>query len=111
MAVNLLDWLQQIADCRDNPDAINFDGAEEALEELRQRAADCWAECDEEDDSPQTNLLREMAATMERIAEQLDAFLETELFYHLQDALEDCRALFQLRDMVEAADENPEIYD
>jgi hypothetical protein len=109
VAVNLLDWLQQIAACQDNPDAINFEGAEDALDELRERAAECWAACDEDDESQQTNLLREMAATMEQIADQLDSFLETELFYHLQEALENCRTLFQLRDLIAAADASPEI--
>lgn len=99
-ALNLMDWLVQIAGCQNDPDAINFDGAEDALLELRDRAQECFEYCEESEETPETAMLFEMGQTMERIADRLDEFLETELFYHLEEAIADCANLMTLRDQI-----------
>lgn len=99
-----MDWLVQIAGCQNDPDAINFDGAEDALLELRERADECFEYCESAEEGPQTAMLFEMGETMDRIADLLDEFLETELFYHLQEAIELCSNLMVLREQIAAAE-------
>jgi hypothetical protein len=103
-ALNLMDWLVQIAGCQNDPDAINFDGAEDALLELQERAQECFDYCAGAEESAQTALLFEMGQTMERIAGSLDEFLETELFYHLEEAIAECSNLMLLREQIAGAE-------
>ena len=103
-AVNLMDWLVQIAGCQNDPDAINFDGAEDALAELRERADECFEYCESAEQTPETAMLLEMGETMDRIADLLDEFLETELFYHLQEAIDQCANLMVLREQIAASE-------
>ena len=103
-AVNLMDWLIQIAGCQNDPDAINFDGAEDAVIELRDRADECFEYCQSAEQTPEIAMLIEMGETMDRIADLLDSFLETELFYHLQEAIDCCANLMVLREQITASE-------
>jgi hypothetical protein len=90
------------------PETINFEGIEEALVELKGRAVDCYAYCEQAGESPEVSLLYEMAETMDRIALLLDQFLEAQLFYHIQEAVKECENLFSLRDQVDYLAEQAE---
>lgn len=95
-----MDWLTEIAGCQNDPEAINWEGAEDALLELEERAQECFDYCAEGDQTPEVAMLYEMGETMERIADRLNEFLETEEFHHLGEAIADCATLMTLRDQI-----------
>lgn len=49
---------------------------------------------------PRAMVAQTAVETMERIADRLNEFLETEEFHHLQEAIADCATLMTLRDQI-----------
>ena len=112
--MNVLEWLRELAECQDQPELIDFDGAEEALAELRQRSEEIFQEFSPEGEpDPDTATLLEMASLLGSVADCLEEFLDSGLFYKLKEGMEQANELLALRDglrkNLEAAD--PEVHD
>lgn len=86
-APNLAVWFSDLLSYRDAPDLLDFDQLEDALDELLDRVEEERLQLESlEQESPVSPHLWEMLGHLEQIADELDLFLETELFFHLERA-------------------------
>jgi hypothetical protein len=90
--VNILQWLTELSECQTDPERIDFDSIVQATWELRERIDNRTVEGLE---------LDSMAELLEGIADELDGFLDSGLFYHIHEALQKARDLVDLRDLLE----------
>ena len=91
--MTLLEWLSDVAACRQQPDRLCFDGLEEALLELRTRSAQTFAD----------PTLQEMADLLASVADELEQFLDSGTFYHLDQATARARDIALLQDGLQLA--------
>jgi hypothetical protein len=95
-APNLAVWLSDLLEYRDSPDFLDFDGLEDALDELRERAHSERVNLEQlEEVDPASPHLWDMLGQLEQITQELDLFLETELFYHLECAQQIAKNLLE----------------
>jgi hypothetical protein len=100
-ALNLSVWLSDLLECRDNPDRLDFDGLEDALDELRERAHCERAQLEHQSQNQELDPhLWDMLSQLELVAEELDLFLETELFYHLECALQASKSMLEQKELL-----------
>lgn len=95
-APNLAVWLSDLLEYRDTPEFLDFDGLEDALDELRERAHSERVNLEQlQEIEPPSPHLWDMLGQLEQIAQELDLFLETELFYHLECAQQIAKNLLE----------------
>lgn len=101
-APNLAVWLSDLLDYRESPDFLDFDGLEDALDELRERAHSERVNLEQlEEVNPVSPHLWDMLGQLEQITQELDLFLESELFYHLECAQQIARNLLEQKQHME----------
>ena len=99
--MSLTQWLYDLASCKDDLKRIDFDGVEDALEELLERSDRIYLDYNEPGSTAtgeERAALLEMADLLSAIAQDLELFLETVYFHHVSDALSRARDLAHVRD-------------
>lgn len=93
-----------LAACQDDRERIDVEAIEDALLDLRQRSAEAYDEYGEPGEVPdeERGALLDLADLLHSVTEELDQFLETGLFFHVQQALEAVEAMQQTRDALQA---------